>query len=97
MAAAKKTTKLGNALNKAKEEPKPLKVVEEEHKQEQPEDNRYPIPPSRQGKRTIAAHFDPAVAIQLKRLAAENETTVQALLGEALNLLFEKYGEKPIA
>jgi hypothetical protein len=90
MAAAKKTTKLGNALNKATSESK--KVVELE-----PEQSKDSVPPSRQGKRTIAAHFDPAVAIQLKRLAAENETTVQALLGEALNLLFEKYGEKPIA
>ena len=87
----KKTTKLGNALHKAKEEP----VAEVVAQEEQPQ--KYPLPPSRQGTRTIAGHFDPAVAIQLKRMAAEKETTVQALLTEALNLLFEKHGEKPIA
>jgi len=90
----KKTTKLGNALHKAKESPVAEVAAQEEQQQE---NQKYPLPPSRQGTRTIAGHFDPAVAIQLKRMAAEKETTVQALLTEALNLLFEKHGEKPIA
>ncbi|MBD2341967.1 hypothetical protein H6G64_34105 [Calothrix sp. FACHB-156] len=45
----------------------------------------------------IAGHFDPAVSKQLKQLALEQDTTVQALLAEALNDLFEKYGKKAIA
>ncbi|BCL38315.1 ribbon-helix-helix domain-containing protein [Nostoc sp. MS1] len=49
------------------------------------------------GKKVIASHFDPAVSKQLKQLALEQDTTVQALLSEALNELFEKYGKKPIA
>jgi hypothetical protein len=36
------------------------------------------------------------VAKQLKLLAAEEETTVQALLGEALDLLFLKKGKGKI-
>jgi len=52
--------------------------------------------PSRDGRRLIAGHFDPKVAKQLKLLAAEEETTVQALLEEALNLLFIKKGKDVI-
>jgi hypothetical protein len=37
------------------------------------------------------------VSKQLKQLALEQDTTVQALLAEALNGLFEKYDKKPIA
>lgn len=56
-----------------------------------------PRPPSREGKRAIAGHFDPAVSRQLRYLALENDTSVQALLREALNDLFQKYGKPPIA
>lgn len=52
--------------------------------------------PSRNGQKLIAGHFDPKVAKQLKLLAAEEETTVQALLGEALDLLFLKKGKGKI-
>jgi hypothetical protein len=52
--------------------------------------------PSREGRRLIAGHFDPKVAKQLKLLAAEEETTVQALLEEALDLLFVKKGRGTI-
>ena len=48
--------------------------------------------PSRDGRKLIAGHFDPKTAKQLKLLAAEEETTVQALLEEALDLLFVKKG-----
>ena len=49
--------------------------------------------PSRDGRRLIAGHFDPKVAKQLKLLAAEEDTTVQALLEEAVDLLFLKKGK----
>ncbi|MHC5748578.1 MAG: ribbon-helix-helix domain-containing protein [Nostoc sp.] len=48
-------------------------------------------------KLAITGHFDPAVSKQLKQLALSQDTTVQALLSEALNDLFSKYGQKPIA
>lgn len=54
-------------------------------------------PPSRQGKKTIAGHFDPAVSRQLRALGLEQDRTVQDLLSEALNGLFEKHGKPPIA
>jgi hypothetical protein len=53
--------------------------------------------PSRVGKKTVAAHFDPAVSKQLKHLGLERDTSTQALLREAINDLFTKYGKPPIA
>ena len=55
------------------------------------------VPPSRQGKKAITGHFDPAVSRQLRQLALDNDTTVQALLQEALNDLFVKHRRSPIA
>ena len=54
-------------------------------------------PPSRVGKRQVAAYFPVPVQKQLKHLAVENDTTVQNILAEALNDLFAKYGKPEIA
>ncbi|WP_235031652.1 ribbon-helix-helix domain-containing protein [Geminicoccus flavidas] len=40
----------------------------------------------------VAGHFPAEVAWQLRELAVAERTTVQDLLGEALNDLFQKYG-----
>jgi hypothetical protein len=53
--------------------------------------------PSRVGKKTVAAHFDPAVSKQLKHLGLERDTSTQALMREAINDLFAKYGKSTIA
>jgi hypothetical protein len=53
---------------------------------------RSPEPPAiisaRAGKRLIGGHFDRSVSRQLRELAAREDSTVQALLAEALNMLF---------
>lgn len=49
--------------------------------------------PSRTGKRLIGGHFSPDIAKHLKILATEEDTSVQALLEEALDLLFVKKGK----
>jgi hypothetical protein len=46
------------------------------------------IVPARVGKRLIGGHFDKTVSRQLRELAAREDSTVQALLAEALNMLF---------
>ena len=53
--------------------------------------------PSRAGMVVVAAHFPPEVQTQLKIMAAEERTTVQVLLGEALDLLFAKRRKPQIA
>ena len=51
---------------------------------------------SRATTRQIAAHFPEEVSWQLRQLAVERRTTVQSLLGEALNDLFQKHGKPEI-
>ncbi len=52
--------------------------------------------PSRDGRRFLGGHFPPHVVRQMKMLAAEEDTTTQALLEEALDLLFVKKGKGKI-
>jgi hypothetical protein len=52
---------------------------------------------TRLATRQIAAHFPEEVAWQLRELAVERRSTVQSLMGEALNDLFRKYGRPELA
>jgi len=45
----------------------------------------------------VAGHFQPEVQRALRIMAAEEGTTVQALLAEALNMLFAKHHKPEIA
>ena len=47
---------------------------------------------SRTGKKLIAGHFDPDVHRQLKQLSVSADTSIQDLLAEALDDLFQKHG-----
>lgn len=67
-----------------------------------PPDPAEPAPnphyrPGRAGKSNVTAYFPPSVKKQLRVLAAERETTIQNLVGEALNDLFAKNGLPEIA
>ncbi|EDX83540.1 hypothetical protein S7335_784 [Synechococcus sp. PCC 7335] len=53
--------------------------------------------PSRSGKKAIIGYFDPAVSKQVRQLALDEDTSVEALVGEALDLLFEQRGLPQIA
>ena len=54
-------------------------------------------PQSRNGKRSIAGYFPTDVLRELKKMAAEQDTTLQCLLAIAINDLFEKHGKDRIA
>jgi hypothetical protein len=54
-------------------------------------------PASRRDKKGVLIYVSPAVSKQLRGLAIENETSVQALGIEAINLLLAHYRLKPIA
>ena len=64
---------------------------------ERGDSTRSQLPPSRRGKKALTGYFEPEVMKQLKVMAAAEETTIQALLTEALNDLFKKYGKPHIA
>lgn len=51
----------------------------------------------RDGRQFIAAHVNPEAAKQFKLLALQQERTVQNLLIEAINDLFNKHGMSRIA
>ena len=51
----------------------------------------------RQDKRQVAGFFSAECAKQLRMLAAEEDTTVQDLIKEGLNLMFTAHGKPPIA
>ena len=55
------------------------------------------VKPSRVGRVQLSSYQAPEAARQLKILAAEQGSTIQALTAEALNLLFAKYGKPTIA
>lgn len=49
-------------------------------------------PPKKTERRLIGGHFAPEVQQQVRVIAAKQDITIQALLNEALNDLFEKHG-----
>lgn len=51
----------------------------------------------RQGAKVVSGFFDESVQYQLKVLAAEQRSTVQGMLEEALDLLFAQYRKPTIA
>ena len=94
-----KRQKLNLAIEEAaKGKPAPEPSVAEEVQSPEATLKKQSIkPPSRTGTKAITGHFDPAVSKQLKQIALDEDSTIQALLAEALNDLFKKYGKSPIA
>ena len=54
-------------------------------------------PPSRQNKRVVSVYVEPEALKQLSFMAVEEDTSVQALMVEALNDFFAKRGVNRIA
>ena len=51
----------------------------------------------REGRQFVAAHVKPEVIKQLKMLGIQQDKTIQSLMVEAINELFQKYGVSRIA
>ncbi len=52
--------------------------------------------PARVGKTMVAGYFTPQMAKAVKLLAVERDTTVQALIGEGLDMVLHKHGKHPM-
>ena len=52
---------------------------------------------TRRGTKQVSGHFEPTVLRQLKQIGLDEDMTVQELLGEALDLLFQSRGRPTIA
>ncbi len=63
-----------------------------------PEVARAPstIAKARDGKTMVAGYFSPQMAKAVKLLAVERDTTVQALIGEGLDMVLHKHGKHPM-
>ena len=55
-----------------------------------------PIPPSRKGRKAIAAYFSPEMSLAMHVCARRRGLSLQALMAEAFNDVLRKYGESPI-
>ena len=96
---AKNASALLAAVSKAAAPPQPepqpaARIVSAEQSEASAAPRKFSRP-SRSGTKFVAGHFDPTVARQVRMLAVEEDTTVQALLAEALDLLFVKKN-KPV-
>lgn len=54
-----------------------------------------PTTPSREGKKAVSAYFSRELSRALHRLALDQGTSLQALMGEAFDDLLRKYGKHP--
>ena len=54
-------------------------------------------PPSRAGKRLVAAFVDPEVLKQFRLLVLENDSTIQETLVKLINEYFKRHGKPPLA
>lgn len=53
--------------------------------------------PSRKQAKHVGGYFDPAVSKQLREIALHEDSSVQALLGEAIDMLFQSRRKPTIA
>ena len=80
----KAALKARSGIERAKPEPKP-------------EAAPFPTGKGRKALKGISIYMNPLAKDVLDKIAKEQQRTVQDLGLEALNLLFRRYGEKPIA
>jgi hypothetical protein len=58
---------------------------------------KYPVTKTHEGKRVATVYLEPEALRQLKRIGFDEERTVQDLLIEGVNAVFEKRGLSRIA
>ncbi|RKU21008.1 hypothetical protein C6499_22580 [Candidatus Poribacteria bacterium] len=54
-------------------------------------------PDSRKGKKILQGWYPSEVHRQVRLIAADKGTSIERVIGDALNLLFEKNGKPPLA
>jgi hypothetical protein len=74
--------------------PQPLRIAPAPAEPERPA-TVTAIAKARQGKTMVAGYFSPEFARAVKMLAVEQGTSVQALIGEALDELLRRHGKHP--
>lgn len=88
---------LASEAAKAKPAPAPIAVPELIEDEPMLPINAPRVPKVRRGKKIIAGYFPPELQKAVRLLAVEQDSTVEAMLGEALNMLLRHYGKHPQA
>lgn len=99
-ARSRTPARTGSAPSRAAERKAAIRArsgVETRQRRELAGPAEYPIGKSRKALKGISIYMHPLAKDVLDKIAREQERTVQDLGLEALNLLFRRYGEKPIA
>ena len=58
-------------------------------------DTPQSYPKHRQGKKALIAYFSPGVSKALRQMALDEDSSMQSLLGEAIDLLMRDRGKHP--
>ena len=111
--AAKRPSLFGNAASKAPAEPEtmsedqgeaapeleaaPARAPAPPALSEPAPPNRYPKAKTREGKRVATVYLEHEALRQLQKVGFDEETTIQALLVEGINAVFERRGLSRIA
>ncbi|PZX14318.1 hypothetical protein LX81_02901 [Palleronia aestuarii] len=81
--------------------PKPAPAPVKTEDASPPERNEAPASvhtrPSRKATKHVGGYFDPTVSRQLREIALAEDSSVQALLGEAIDMLFQSRRKPTIA
>ena len=86
-----------NSIKSALQQTANAKPTETDQPFEEPNAQPQKRTPARQDTKLIAGHYPKEVHYQLKLISLETDTSIQDLLGNALNLLFEQHDKPPIA
>lgn len=95
--AARMEQDLADALPPGRPTPKPSPAPAARAQRTEKGASGTYIAPSRQNMKRIQGYFSPRVKRQLRVLAAQEDKTEEQLVGEALNLLFQKHQLPAIA
>ena len=85
------SNKFATALKSKEGHNKPAASVEEQ------ETSSAHKRPSRKGVKHVGGYFGPEVSKQLRQIALDEDSSVQALLGEAIDMLFHSRQKPTIA
>lgn len=88
-----KKPSLAAAMEAHDTQPQPLAAVLEPPARKPPAGTQ----PGREGKKQVLGYFSNECKKQLKQMGVDHDKTEQALLAEALNDLFVKYGKPTLA
>lgn len=82
-----------DAKREALKAPKQLVAAKVADSNEAPEVRRSIVAKARQGKKPVQGYFSEELSRELRKLSIDEGTTVQALLGEAIDLLLTARGK----